>query len=76
MNVPMLDLVAQYSTIKDEVLAAMMKVVETRCSSWARGAGARNRRRQAVACQTRHRLRERHRCAALAAQGAESPAGR
>ncbi len=29
MNVPMLDLVAQYSTIKDDVLAAMMKVVET-----------------------------------------------
>ena len=28
MNVPMLDLVAQYATIKDEVLAAMMKVVE------------------------------------------------
>src|SRR5258705_13565341 len=32
MNVPMLDLVAQYSTIKDEVLAAMMKVVETEVS--------------------------------------------
>ena len=29
MNVPMLDLVAQYNTIKDHVLAAMMKVVET-----------------------------------------------
>jgi dTDP-4-amino-4,6-dideoxygalactose transaminase len=29
MNVPMLDLVAQYQTIKDDVLAAMMKVVET-----------------------------------------------
>ena len=29
MNVPMLDLVAQYATIKDEVLPAMMRVVET-----------------------------------------------
>lgn len=29
MNVPMLDLVAQYHTIKDDVLAAMMRVVET-----------------------------------------------
>ena len=29
MSVPMLDLVAQYHTIKDDVLAAMMKVVET-----------------------------------------------
>ena len=29
MNVPMLDLVAQYNSIKDDVLAAMMKVVET-----------------------------------------------
>src|SRR5713101_3024723 len=29
MNVPLLDLVAQYNTIKDDVLAAMMKVVET-----------------------------------------------
>ncbi|MGH7519810.1 MAG: DegT/DnrJ/EryC1/StrS family aminotransferase [Gemmatimonadales bacterium] len=29
MNVPLLDLVAQYRTIKDEVLPAMMKVVET-----------------------------------------------
>jgi len=29
MNVPMLDLVAQYATIKDEVLPAMMGVVET-----------------------------------------------
>src|SRR2546425_12389135 len=29
MNVPMLDLVAQYHAIKDDVLAAMMKVVET-----------------------------------------------
>ena len=29
MNIPLLDLVAQYYTIKDDVLAAMMKVVET-----------------------------------------------
>ena len=29
MTVPMLDLVAQYATIKDEVVPAMMKVVET-----------------------------------------------
>src|SRR3989442_3450011 len=29
MNVPMLDLVAQYNAIKDDVLAAMMQVVET-----------------------------------------------
>lgn len=29
MNVPMLDLVAQYATIKDEVLPAMMRVIET-----------------------------------------------
>ena len=29
MNVPMLDLVAQYHAIKDEVLPAMMKVIET-----------------------------------------------
>jgi dTDP-4-amino-4,6-dideoxygalactose transaminase len=29
MNVPMLDLVAQYKTIKDEVLPAMMQVIET-----------------------------------------------
>jgi len=29
MNIPLLDLVAQYNTIKDDVLAAMMKVVET-----------------------------------------------
>ncbi|HEV8511249.1 MAG TPA: DegT/DnrJ/EryC1/StrS family aminotransferase [Gemmatimonadales bacterium] len=29
MNVPMLDLVAQYATIKDDVLQAMMRVVET-----------------------------------------------
>jgi len=29
MTVPMLDLVAQYATIKDDVLTAMMKVVET-----------------------------------------------
>ena len=29
MNVPMLDLVAQYNSIKDDVLAAMMKVVDT-----------------------------------------------
>jgi dTDP-4-amino-4,6-dideoxygalactose transaminase len=29
MNVPMLDLVAQFATIKDEVVPAMMKVVET-----------------------------------------------
>jgi dTDP-4-amino-4,6-dideoxygalactose transaminase len=29
MNVPMLDLVAQYASIKDDVLGAMMKVVET-----------------------------------------------
>ena len=29
MNVPMLDLVAQYNAIKDDVLAAMMNVVET-----------------------------------------------
>jgi dTDP-4-amino-4,6-dideoxygalactose transaminase len=29
MNVPMLDLVAQYDAIKDEVLPAMMKVIET-----------------------------------------------
>ncbi len=28
MNVPLLDLVAQYQTIKDEVLAAMMAVIE------------------------------------------------
>ena len=28
MNVPLLDLVAQYQTIKDEVLAAMMSVIE------------------------------------------------
>lgn len=28
VNVPLLDLVAQYQTIKDEVLAAMMKVIE------------------------------------------------
>src|SRR3954464_5078796 len=28
MNVPLLDLVAQYRTIKDDVLAAMMSVVE------------------------------------------------
>src|SRR5688572_1556310 len=29
MNVPMLDLVAQFATIKDEVVPAMMKIVET-----------------------------------------------
>ncbi|OLB50869.1 MAG: transcriptional regulator [Gemmatimonadetes bacterium 13_2_20CM_2_65_7] len=29
MNVPMLDLVAQYATIKDDVVSAMMQVVET-----------------------------------------------
>lgn len=29
MNVPMLDLVAQFATIKDEVVPAMMKVIET-----------------------------------------------
>ncbi|HZE93287.1 MAG TPA: DegT/DnrJ/EryC1/StrS family aminotransferase, partial [Gemmatimonadales bacterium] len=29
MTVPMLDLVAQYATIKHEVLPAMMKVIET-----------------------------------------------
>src|SRR5713101_1748102 len=29
MNVPLLDLVAQYNSIKDDVLAAMMKVVDT-----------------------------------------------
>jgi len=29
MNVPMLDLVAQYKTIKDDVLRAMMQVIET-----------------------------------------------
>jgi dTDP-4-amino-4,6-dideoxygalactose transaminase len=29
MNVPMLDLVAQYKTIKDDVLPAMMQVIET-----------------------------------------------
>ncbi|MEP7228359.1 MAG: DegT/DnrJ/EryC1/StrS family aminotransferase, partial [Gemmatimonadales bacterium] len=28
MNVPLLDLVAQYKTIKDEVLAAMIAVIE------------------------------------------------
>ena len=28
MNVPLLDLVAQYQTIKDEVLAAMLAVIE------------------------------------------------
>ena len=28
MNVPLLDLVAQYRTIKDDVLAAMMSVIE------------------------------------------------
>ena len=29
MNVPLLDLVAQYNSIKDDVLPAMMRVVET-----------------------------------------------
>ena len=29
MNVPMLDLVAQYATIKDDVLSGLMSVVET-----------------------------------------------
>ena len=29
MNVPMLDLVAQFATIKDEVVPAMMKIIET-----------------------------------------------
>ncbi|MFL5402718.1 MAG: DegT/DnrJ/EryC1/StrS family aminotransferase, partial [Gemmatimonadales bacterium] len=28
MNVPLLDLVAQYRTIKDDVLSAMMRVIE------------------------------------------------
>ena len=28
MNVPLLDLVAQYRTVKDDVLAAMMRVIE------------------------------------------------
>ena len=75
MNVPLLDLVAQYRDIKDEVLPAMMAVIERQEFIMGPEVGAaRGRSRQALPHQARHRLRQRHRRAAAAAPGARPQA--
>ena len=77
MNVPLLDLVAQYRAIKDDVLRAMMTVIERQAFIMGpEMARAGDRRRGALPRQARHRLRQRHRRAAAAAPGAGPQARR
>ena len=77
VNVPLLDLVAQYRSIKDECSPAMMAVIERQ--AFIMGAEVAQLEAAVAAAlphQARDRLRQRHRRAAAAAQGAGPPAGR
>jgi dTDP-4-amino-4,6-dideoxygalactose transaminase len=55
VNVPLLDLVAQYRTIKDEVLPAMMKVIERQAFIMGEEVGQLEQRVAAIA-STRHAI--------------------
>ena len=71
MPVPLLDLRAQHATIRDEVVAAMMQVVDDQLFILGEPVEQLEREvARAVAHEARHRLRQRHRRAPARAAGA------